>query len=139
MIRKATAEDTCAVIDMLNALTDMHVAEGLPDNRDALKRAVLGGLEHVFVAEEAGVPVGMVAWVPISTCEAVGYGTYVAPTHRRMGLSDSLRDAAKTYLRGMGVKVVTGGCALFNEPAMAAVRKQGFVPVAYVVQLNLED
>ena len=139
MIRKATTEDACAVIDMLNALTDMHVAEGLPDNRDALKRAVLGGLEHVFVAEDAGALVGMVAWIPTSLYEAVGYGTYVAPTHRRRGLSASLRDAAKAYLRGIGVKSVTGGCALFNESAMAAVRKQGFVPVAYIVQLNLED
>jgi len=137
MIRKATTEDTNAVLDMLNALTDMHVAEGLPDNRDALKRAVLGGLEHVFVAEDAGVPVGMVAWIPISLYEAAGYGTYVAPTHRRKGLSDALRDAAKEYLKGMGVKVVTGGVALFNEHAMKAVQKQGFNPVAYVVQLQL--
>jgi GNAT superfamily N-acetyltransferase len=139
MIRIATESDLPKLKIMIELLTDMHVKEGLPDNRDAFYAAVKGGIDHVFVMEESGELVGFVAWIPISDSEAVGYGTYVAQDFRRKGISEALRSASKEHLKSIGISIVTGGVAMFNEPAMKAVQKQGFKPVAYVVQLSLED
>jgi GNAT superfamily N-acetyltransferase len=137
MIRRANIVDLPAVLSMANDLTAMHVAEGLVDNGAALRAAITAGIRHVFVADDGGELVGFVAWIPTFIGEACGYGTYVKPTHRRAGLSDALRDAAKVNLVANGVKVVTGAVALFNEPAIEAVKKQGFKPVAMLVQLDL--
>ena len=137
MIRRATIADLPSVLAMANDLTAMHVAEGMVDNGAALRAAISSGIRHVFVADGGGELVGFVAWIPTFIGEACGYGTYVKPSHRRKGLSDALRDAAKVNLKANGVRVVTGGVALFNEPALEAVKKQGFVPIAYVVQLDL--
>ena len=81
----------------------------------------------VVVAEDEGEIVAVLMWgfggEPFETRFskfAVGWGTYVAPSHRRRGLSDRVRDYGEERLKQLGFKTVLGQAVDSNEAGLAS-------------------
>ena len=99
-----------------------------------------------LLAYDGEIPVGALLWCafdneiwPEKADNVYGWGAYTAPTHRRFGVSQSLRSRAVLELNGMGIKQVWGSVLLSNKPGIESSRKIGFRPTELVGFLNVED
>jgi len=63
------------------------------------------------------VPVGVVKWI------------YVAPRHRKRGISGELVSSARTWMKKQGIDVIETTLAADNEAALALYRKAGLEPL----------
>jgi GNAT superfamily N-acetyltransferase len=81
---------------------------------------------------------GVIFWVRngMSVDTAVGYGTYVCPEFRRLGVGKKLREQASDELRKLGVKRCIG-FVHFNNPLAAASTEHGYEKIGYLIEKKL--
>lgn len=145
IIRAAVAGD-CQVLAELNAeVQGLHVAnrpdEFKPPVASELASWFAGLLEDrsttVWLAEDAGVPVGYVVVVVRETpdtpfCVARLWWEVdqvsVASTHRHGGVARALLEKVSSEGRAQGVRALELQTWAFNRDAQAAFQRLGFVP-----------
>jgi len=132
LIRLATKNDGLRLWPLVYDYVKEQVAQGLPDQSKVLAVGIEYGVSHgeaIVVAEDAaGELVGFVAWASLPNAaegEVLGMGTYVAPSHRRQGLSVRMREYAKDYCRERGAKFVSGAVFGENDAGLAAAKRTG--------------
>jgi len=142
-IRLATPLDGEKLWALAEEFLASQMEFGAPDQRKALALALKHGIDSggaVVVAEQNGELVGFVAWTAhpgAADGEAVGFGTYVKPDHRKHGFSERMRDFAKRHLRHQGISFVTGAVRDNNIPGLASARTSGGRIVGYIVEWKL--
>jgi GNAT superfamily N-acetyltransferase len=110
-----------------------------PDWRVSQQQAVEGVCDgedfHVWVALDAGAPVGFVA-VKLHAADGIGevYMIAVDPAAQRRGIGATLMEFATGWMReaGMLVAMVATGGDPGHAPARRAYEKLGFGPLALV-------
>ena len=62
---------------------------------------------------------------------ALGFGTYVAPDQRMIGLSSELRNYALSELARVGFNKVLGSISISNEAGLESAASAGFIVTQY--------
>jgi GNAT superfamily N-acetyltransferase len=152
VIRAATADDRGQFI----ALWAEHLKEGeqAGDFRRASARTmtfylalfdcyVSGALEGIVLLHERG---GVLLWgeQPASAFDtpgdkiAVGYGTYVVPEARGVGVGSELHEAAWAWVRAHGFTHWLGGYRTGNAAGMALCEARGGRPIEIVMLAEVQ-
>lgn len=84
-----------------------------------------------------GMPLGLPVHFSGLGRVAMGYGTYVAPAHRRAHLARDMRRFAARELALAGYESIIGTVNAGNEAGREAVLKQGFQPFQTTYSLDL--
>jgi GNAT superfamily N-acetyltransferase len=128
------------VFESLQGVFEPAVSKVLfPDWRVSQQRAVEevcdGEDAHVWVAVDAGVPVGFVA-VKLHTQDRIGevYMIAVDPAAQRRGIGSALMAFATDWMReaGMAVAMVATGGDAGHAPARRTYEQLGFGPLPLV-------
>lgn len=147
IVRPATPADVPAVLPMVRALCDLHMAHDperfrvLPDVIDRYARwlperaldprSVFLVATHAGVRGLAGFTVGTIEpEVPIFWIPECGWihDLWVEPGARRMGVAGALARGAIARFTELGVKQVRLHTGVFNDAARAAFAAEGFRP-----------
>jgi ribosomal protein S18 acetylase RimI-like enzyme len=93
----------------------------------------------VLIAEEDGVPVGMLEASPAEATRWHVETVYVKPAARRRGVAKALLRECADRARKAGVGHVSLGVLVANQPAVSIWRRLGFDPVETVMAQPLES
>lgn len=81
----------------------------------------------ILIAEDNGVPVGVIYWVGNNGIfdigpQAFGHGTYVFPNWRLRHVASGLRKAASARLKALGFEKIVGTISVKNLPSFRALK-----------------
>lgn len=97
--------------------------------------------EPVLMArDDSGRAIGAIFWTigPAPGLKtAFGYGTYIRPRHRRLGIGKALRAAAVDRLKAIGTQLLVGCAHSLNEPGRESLLALGMTPTATLYHLRL--
>lgn len=134
MIRRATDQDTSAVLDCLRAAFEpyrlSYSADAFRDTvptPEALRVRLAAMIVLVAVEPTAGV-VGTVAGSRLETSEGHLRGMAVAPTWQGSGVADDLLAAIEAELQALGCARITLGTTEPLHKAIQFYRKHGYEP-----------
>lgn len=143
-IRRATDDDWVDIMMLYQGANDeIDATFGRGANMALIADGVKYALQNddaVFLAEDDGKVVGVVAWTHTPLCkpaQCVGFGTFVRPRYRRQGVSKMLREAASAWCVSKGYASVEGIAAVTNVAGLRSVLADGFTIVGYLVEKKL--
>jgi ribosomal protein S18 acetylase RimI-like enzyme len=124
VMRRLTAQDYDAVIELWKRSGPPSVRPGGRDSREAFARQLQGG-QIAIGLEDAGRLIGVVV-ATHDTRKGWINRLAIDPAYRRRGLGTMLHRAAEQALREAGMQILAVLVEDWNGPSMALLRKEGY-------------
>ena len=131
MIRKATEEDTAALVSLANSLWPHASADEL---KDEFQELTCNPRCACFLCFREGTPIGFAQcqlrqdYVEGTESSPVGYleGIYVVPSWRGRGYGSALLAACEAWAKSMDCREFASDCEITNDQSLAFHLKMGF-------------